>query len=59
MRRGALYQGLWNLDLSDLDCLRALSDVELHEFERSFGLGALTSHQIVWPPKRHEATAFL
>ena len=32
-----LYQGSWNLDLSDLDCRRALSDEEGQELERPFG----------------------
>ena len=47
MRRGALYQGLWNLDLSDLDCRRALSDVEGQELESFSGAGGVDE-----PPDR-------
>ena len=32
-----LHQGSWNLDLSDLDCRRAVSDVEGQELERPLG----------------------
>jgi hypothetical protein len=42
-----LFQGSWNLDLSDLDCGRALSDEERQKLECLFGASGVDE-----PPDR-------